>query len=142
MLAWGVRYLLFALGAAGDVDPWVVIASLALHGVCFDFFFAAGFIHVDNEAPPDIRASGQALFTFLTYGLGMWLGGVLSGFIVDFYTTVTADKPVRDWYWIWLIPSIGVLVSLLIFVVGFHIRSKRVPTGDDLARDEAYMTEP
>ena len=56
MLAWGVRYFLFALGAYGTVGPWVVIASLALHGVCFDFFFAAGFIYVDNEAPPEIRA--------------------------------------------------------------------------------------
>ncbi len=138
MLAWGVRYLLFALGASGQVDPWVVIASLALHGVCFDFFFAAGFIYVDNEAPPAIRASGQALFTFLTYGVGMWLGNMLSGYIVDFYTTGPQDHPVRDWYMIWLIPSVGVLVSLLIFVVFFHIRRK--PPADALAGD-AYPPE-
>jgi nucleoside transporter len=86
MLAWGIRYLLFALGYTGQVSPYVVIASLAFHGVCFDFFFAAGFIHVDNEAPPEIRASGQALFTFLTYGVGMWLGNMASGYVVNHYT--------------------------------------------------------
>ncbi len=86
MLAWGLRYMLFSLGAVGLVSPWVVIASLALHGICFDFFFAAGFIYVDNEAPKDIRASGQALFTFLTYGVGMWLGNIVSGVVVDHYS--------------------------------------------------------
>ena len=89
MFAWGLRYLLFAYGSGGEsaaVGPFLVIATLALHGICFDFFFAAGFIHVDNNAPKEVRASGQALFTFLTYGLGMWLGNTLSGFIVDKYT--------------------------------------------------------
>jgi nucleoside transporter len=141
MLAWGVRYFLFSLGAAGQVPPGVVIASLALHGVCFDFFFAAGFIHVDNEAPPTIRASGQALFTFLTYGVGMWLGNMLSGFVVGLYTTGPADAPVRDWYHIWLIPSVGVLISLIIFVLFFRIRRERVPSEYKLAEDEAYLKE-
>jgi len=89
MFAWGLRYLLFAFGSGGEsasVGPFLVIASLALHGICFDFFFAAGFIHVDNNAPKEVRASGQALFTFLTYGLGMWLGNTISGVIVDKYT--------------------------------------------------------
>jgi nucleoside transporter len=130
MLSWGVRYYLFALGAQGLVNPWVVIASLALHGVCFDFFFAAGFIHVDNEAPPSIRASGQALFTFLTYGVGMWLGNVVSGYVVEHYSTGPATNPVRDWFHIWLVPSIGVLVSLVAFVLFFRIHPRQTaPAG-------------
>jgi nucleoside transporter len=121
MAAWGLRYLLFALGAHDVVGPWVVIASLALHGVCFDFFFAAGFIYVDNEAPTDIRASGQALFTFLTYGLGMWLGNELSGYVADAFT----KDSVRDWYHIWLIPSVGVLASLVVFAIFFRVERKQ-----------------
>jgi nucleoside transporter len=122
MFAWGARYYMFSLGAKGQLDPWLVVASLAFHGVCFDFFFAAGFIHVDNEAPKDIRASGQALFTFLTYGLGMFLGNVLSGYVVDYYSTGPKESPVRDWGAIWLVPSVGVLVSLVIFVLFFRTR--------------------
>jgi MFS family permease len=124
MAAWGIRYLLFALGAQGSVNPWIVIASLALHGVCFDFFFAAGFIYVDSEAPNEIRASGQALFTFLTYGLGMWLGNIISGYVVKAYTSGDV-KPVHDWYHIWMIPSIGVLVSLVIFALFFRVERKQ-----------------
>ncbi len=128
MAAWGLRYLLFALGAHDAVSPWIVIASLALHGVCFDFFFAAGFVYVDNEAPNEIRASGQALFTFLTYGLGMWIGNLASGFVVDKYTTHPAGPTapaVYDWYHIWIIPCIGVVVSLVIFALFFRVERKQ-----------------
>jgi hypothetical protein len=124
MAAWGIRYYLFALGAHDAVGPWTVIASLALHGVCFDFFFAAGFIYVDNEAPREIRASGQALFTFLTYGLGMWLGNIISGFVVKTYTSGTAEAPVYDWYHIWIIPSAGVVASLIVFALFFRMQKK------------------
>ena len=141
MLAWGVRYLLFALGAEGDVSPWVVIASLALHGICFDFFFAAGFIYVDNEAPKEIRASAQALFTFLTYGVGMWLGNMLSGFVVDYYSEGPVTSPTRNWYAIWLVPSVGVLVSLTAFVLFFHLKKQEkgqaVPAGAEDAWKQA-----
>jgi nucleoside transporter len=122
MLAWGVRYALFAVGGPTGFPFALVILGVALHGVCFDFFFAAGFIHVDNEAPRDIRASGQALFSFLTYGLGMWLGALLCGKVKAYYTS-TADQSV-NWSWFWLVPSLGVLLSLTIFVLFFHSRSR------------------
>jgi MFS family permease len=120
MAAWGLRYLVFSLGARSRLSPWTVVAFLALHGVCFDFFFAAGFIHVENQAPSAIRASAQALFTFLTYGLGMFLGNVLSGYVVKFYTQGSAEAPRRDWGAIWMVPCLGVLVSLAVFVAYFR----------------------
>jgi dipeptide/tripeptide permease len=120
MLAWGVRYAIFSLG-----EPyWLVIASLALHGVCFDFFFAAGFIHVDNRAPSNIRASAQALFTFLTYGVGMWIGGELSGRMAGYYTN--PETRVTDWREFWIGPSIGVLVCLVVFALFFREKGKEV----------------
>jgi len=113
MLAWGIRYAIFAVG-----EPYgLVISSLALHGICFDFFFAAGFIYVDNEAPPDIRASGQALFSFLTYGAGMWIGGELSGRIVDHFKI---SENVHNWTGIWIVPSVGVFIALAIFLAFFR----------------------
>jgi len=124
MAAWGARYYLFSLGASGAIDPWYVVGCLALHGVCFDFFFAAGFIHVENETPNESRASGQALFTFLTYGLGMFLGNVLSGYIVNYFSTGPETAPIRDWQSIWLVPSAGVLISLAIFVIFFRLRRR------------------
>jgi MFS family permease len=126
MLAWGIRYALFAVG--GETGIWfaLVIVGVALHGVCFDFFFAAGFIHVDNEAPRDVRASGQALFSFLTYGVGMWLGSLLCGEIKTYCSTKEVlngvESTVVDWKQFWLIPSLGVLACLSIFVLFFRTR--------------------
>lgn len=112
MLCWGIRYALFA-----QMGPFsLVLLGVALHGVCFDFFFAAGFIYVDNTAPKDIRASGQALFAFLTYGVGMWLGSILSGAMNRYFTS----QGVVDWTAFWLLPSVGVLVSVLLFVLLFR----------------------
>jgi nucleoside transporter len=118
MLAWGLRYGIFAVG-----QPfWLVVVGLALHGLCFDFFFAAGFIHVDNKSPSTIRASAQALFSFLTYGLGMWLGGIASGQLGDYFTDPVTNA--TNWSAFWTVPCVGVLISLAIFVVFFRDRGK------------------
>jgi MFS family permease len=133
MLAWGVRYALFAIG-----DPFaVLLLGVALHGICFDFFFAAGFIHVDNTAPKDIRGSAQALFALLTYGVGMWLGSVLSGYLNDFFK----HDGVVDWRAYWTVPSVGVLVSLIVFVVFFRVGGGPKMTAKQMAEDEAYAKE-
>ena len=113
MLCWGIRYILFA-----QMGPFeLVLLGVLLHGICFDFFFAAGFIYVDNTAPKDIRASGQALFSTLTYGIGMWLGSVLSGILNKQYTG--ADGVV-DWRQFWMIPAYGVLAAVVVFFLFFR----------------------
>ncbi|MBX7102973.1 MAG: MFS transporter [Gemmataceae bacterium] len=135
MLAWGTRYAWFAFTHPnpstlpftlpfdlGNQIDWSVVLPLALHGICYDFFFAAAFIHVDNESPADIRGSAQALFTFLTYGLGMWLGNMISGQLADWLTK--KNNGVMDWQTFWLIPSVGVLASMLVFVVFFRLEPK------------------
>lgn len=128
MLAWGVRYALFSVGGPEGFPFTLVLIGIALHGICFDFFFAAGFIHVDNEAPRDIRASGQALFSFLTYGVGMWLGSLVAGRTVDMFKN--PETGIVDWADFWLVPSIGVLASLAVFVIFFHRSSNSVPPAE------------
>lgn len=121
MVAWGLRYAFFT---AGGPFP-LIVAGLALHGICYDFFFAAGFIYVDNEAPDDIKNSAQALFGVLTYGLGMYLGNVASGW-VNYFTTRESVDPATgqtvkstNWTLFWLIPCIGVVLSLVVFAAFF-----------------------
>jgi MFS family permease len=120
MFCWGLRYFLFSQGGPEGFPFALVIIGVALHGFCFDFFFAAGFIHVDNEAPKDIRASGQALFSFLTYGVGMWIGNMLAGRLKERFTI----DGVVDWRSFWLVPSAGVMLALLIFVLFFHLHKR------------------
>ena len=67
VIAWPLRYVIFALG-----EPvWMVIASLAFHGIGFTFFFVTSQIYVDHVAKADIRASAQSLLTLSHWGSGI-----------------------------------------------------------------------
>ncbi|HVK09424.1 MAG TPA: MFS transporter [Gemmataceae bacterium] len=121
MLCWGLRYALFAFSAGKEELYSMAFVGILLHGICFDFFFAAAFIYVDKKAPPDIRPSAQALFTFLTYGAGMFIGNIVAGYLAGFLTTKTAEgAEVVDWQTFWLVPAVGVFVSMLAFVALFR----------------------
>ena len=73
MAAWVIRYLLFAFGAPDQV-VWMMFLAIALHGICYDFFFVTGFIYTDKKAPKSIRGQAQSLLVFFTQGVGMWIG--------------------------------------------------------------------
>ena len=73
MLAWVGRYLLFAFGAPHQAT-WMLFVAIALHGVCYDFFFVTGFIYTDKTASKDIRSQAQSMLVFLTQGVGMYFG--------------------------------------------------------------------
>lgn len=116
MAAWALRYFCFSV--ASDGEPYVlVLLGVILHGVCFDFFLAAGFIHTEKKAPAEIRGSAQALFSFLTYGVGMWIGNEVSGRVVSAYTEPGWFYDVKDWKSIWMVPAVGAAVCLALFVV-------------------------
>ena len=73
MLAWVLRYLLFAYGAPDQV-VWMILLGVALHGICFDFFFVTGFMYTDKIAPKSIRTQAQSLLVFFTQGIGLFIG--------------------------------------------------------------------
>ena len=119
MLAWIVRYALFAFGNAGPLMGMLWL-GIVLHGICFDFFFVVGQIYIDREAPAALRAATQGLITFLTYGLGMFVGSWLSGWVVDMHAQTAADGAiVHDWHAIWLIAGACAGVVLILFVLLF-----------------------
>jgi len=78
MLAWVVRYALFAFGAADEVR-WMVILGIVLHGICYDFFFVTGQIYTDQAAPKQVRAQAQGLLVLFTLGLGMAISAKVAG---------------------------------------------------------------
>ena len=120
MAAWGIRYAIFAVG---EPIPLVVV-GLALHGICYDFFFVAAYIHVDNKAGREIRASAQALFNLVSMGLGMYFGNMVFGYFFDNFRTTAGTA---DWARIWGWPAASVIVVLVIFAIGF--RERRKPAG-------------
>jgi nucleoside transporter len=78
MLAWVARYALFAVGAPAGIF-WLVLIGIALHGVCYDFFFVTGFIYTDQKATKEIRGQAQGLLVLITQGFGLGLGAYLTG---------------------------------------------------------------
>ncbi len=78
MGCWVVRYALFAFGAP-DQTTWMLLLAVALHGICYDFFFVTGFMYTDQKAPKAIRGQAQGLLVFLTQGVGMFFGYKIMG---------------------------------------------------------------
>jgi nucleoside transporter len=123
LLTWSVRYLLLAYGNAGDLVSLFYTAIL-VHGICYDFFFMTGQLYTDQEAPAHLRNTAQGFIQFLTYGVGMFLGSMLSGVTVDAFTTGTGETVTRNWQGFWITSSIGALLIFLLVALVFRSRGK------------------
>jgi MFS family permease len=73
--AWAVYYL----NLAAHPPLWLALAGLPLNGVAIACFIIAGQTFLDSQAPPDRRASAQAVHVIVTSGLGSLVGNVLAG---------------------------------------------------------------
>jgi MFS family permease len=130
MAAWAIRYVFFAYGHPTD-KMWMLYAGILLHGICYDFFFVTGQIYVDNKAPTRVRAAAQGFLAFVTLGLGLFVGSIVSGRVVNAYST--PEAPVgHDWQSIWLVPAAMAGVVLVLFALLFHERGDGRVTEIDL----------
>jgi MFS family permease len=115
MLAWVARYALFAFGDAGS-GMYMLLIGIALHGICYDFFFVSGQIYTDSKAGPRYKSAAQGLITLATYGVGMLIGFWVAGIVTD--TFLLADQS-KDWQSIWLVPSAIAAVVTILFLILF-----------------------
>ncbi|MEC5147360.1 nucleoside permease [Chitinophaga sp. 212800010-3] len=119
MLAWVIRYTLFAYGNI-DANYWMLIVGIVLHGICYDFFFVTGQIYTDRVAGEEFKSSAQGFVTLATYGVGMLIGFLISGPIVEAYKTGNT----HNWHSIWLIPASIAAVVLVLFMLFFRDNNK------------------
>jgi len=111
--AWMLRYICFAFGDNG-ANLWMLYAGIILHGICYDFFFVTGYMYTEKKAGEKIKNAAQGLFTFATYGAGMLIGTLFSGYTSDYFTV----DGVYQWTNIWLVPtciSVAVLIYFILF---------------------------
>jgi nucleoside transporter len=116
--AWLLRYVFFAYG--NMENSWMLYAGIILHGICYDFFFVTGYMYTEKKAGEKIKNAAQGLFTFATYGVGMYIGTLYSGHVVDQYKVATAvgDASQHNWQSIWLVPAAiagAVLIAFILF---------------------------
>jgi len=120
ILCWVARYLLFAYGNNEGL-VFMFYAGIILHGLCYDFFFVTGQIYVDNEAPEEVRSSAQGLIALVTYGLGMYIGSVYSGYVVESQQIMSDAGEIigHHWWNIWMVPAGLAGVVLILFAIFF-----------------------
>lgn len=117
MVAWALRYALFAIGDGGG-NLWAVYLGVALHGVCYDFFFVAGAIYTGTIASPKgVNAQAQGMLTLFTYGVGMLLGSQIGGFL---YAQLPEQATVADWHQMWWYPAAAAAVIAILFQLTFR----------------------
>jgi NHS family xanthosine MFS transporter len=122
MLAWTLRFGLFAFGNPGD-GLWMIVLSCIVYGMAFDFFNISGSLFVEGQSDPAIRASAQGLFMLMTNGIGAVLGSSISGWAIDAYFTRPDHS--LEWHGIWLTFAAYSLAVAVLFV--FLFRHKHAP---------------
>ncbi|MFV8360727.1 nucleoside permease [Flavobacterium sp. LS1P3] len=120
MLAWAIRYVLFAYGNGDDLS-FMLIIGIALHGICYDFFFVSGQIYTNSKAGEKYKSAAQGLITLATYGVGMLIGFAVAGWITDNYKML--DGAI-NWEMVWIIPAGIALAVFLLFALLFNEKNK------------------
>lgn len=115
MLAWTVRYLMFAYGDTGEL-MFMLLIGIALHGLCYDFFFVSGQIYTNFKAGDKFRSSAQGLITLATYGVGMLIGFYVAGLITDAYSLSGEGHAWKD---IWIFPAAFALAVMILYAIFF-----------------------
>ena len=120
MLAWSIRYVLFAFGDPGP-GIWMLFLGILLHGICYDFFFVAGQIYTEYKAGEKNKSAAQGLITLATYGLGMLVGFWLSGNVFNYFAVEGGG---HNWTMIWIVPATIAFLVLLWF--GFSFKNEKI----------------
>ena len=138
MLAWFIRFGLFAYGNPGD-GLWMIILSCIVYGMAFDFFNISGSLFVETQCDPTIRASAQGLFMMMTNGIGAVLGSSISGIVIDRFFTY-ADQS-KDWHGIWISFSLYALVVAILFVILFKHKHNSKAIGEKVQQPQKVIIE-
>jgi len=124
MLAWVLRYILFALAAPTGIF-WMIMFGIILHGICYDFFFVAGQIYVDKKAVPAIRGQAQGFLVLMTYGVGMLIGAQISGWLFNSIVIDSGAQAMQQWQNFWFAPAAFAGLVLIFFILFF--KEKKIP---------------
>ena len=127
LLAWIIRFLFFGYGDAMNT-VWMFYIAILLHGVCYDFFFVTGMIYTDTKAGNTIKSQAQGLISIATYGVGMYIGSIIAGYVKDLYTSKgEGNVDVTNWLNVWYVPAGIAAVVLVLFLLFFKDKKEVKP---------------
>ena len=116
MMAWVLRFGLLGTGNPGG-GVWMLILSMIVYGVAFDFFNISGSLYVNQQTSSTIRSSAQGVFMIMTNGFGAFIGSYAAGKVVD----------VAGWPDAWFVFAGYSLVVGLLFAVVFRPQKVQGP---------------
>ena len=123
MFAWFLRFGLFAYGEPEGFGLVLIIVSMIVYGMAFDFFNISGSLFIELETDDKMRGSAQGLFMMMTNGFGTMIGALGSGIIIDkFYVSA---EGIWNWQSIWLGFAAYAFVVAILFMILF--KHKHVP---------------
>lgn len=126
MFAWTLRFGFFAFGDPSPGGFVLLTLSMLVYGIAFDFFNISGSMYIEQSVSSDIRASAQGLFMTAVNGIGAYVGAIVSGKVVDYFTV----EGIREWQTIWLIFAAYALVLGIVFFFTFHHKHDREKFAD------------
>lgn len=122
MFAWVLRFGLFGAGDPGS-GVWMLILSMVVYGVAFDFFNISGSLYVNMRTSGKIQNSAQGLFMLMTNGIGATIGTLSAQAVVNRFTenfqTTSGTFMVGDWSTVWYIFAGYALVVAVLFMILF-----------------------
>ena len=118
IFAWVARFTLFGLGNPAE-GLFLLILSMIIYGIAFDFFLISGSLYVETETEPTIRASAQGLYMIMANGIGAFIGGVASGKVIDLFTV----SGIKDWRSIWFAFAGYALLLAIAFIFLFRFKT-------------------
>lgn len=129
MVAWVLRFGLFGLGNPGG-GVWLLIISMLVYGLAFDFFNISGSLFVDKETDTSTRSSAQGLFMLMTNGVGATIGTYLAQLVVNKFCSwqdimvdgTTKSLLVGDWQSVWFIFAAYALIVTIVFAIIFKYK--------------------
>jgi hypothetical protein len=90
-------------------------------------------MYTEKKAGESIKNAAQGLFTFATYGVGMFIGTWYSGFVVAKYASSSIDAVTKaetiahNWTTIWLYPAAIAGAVLIAFIFSFNEKKEVTP---------------
>jgi NHS family nucleoside permease-like MFS transporter/NHS family xanthosine MFS transporter len=115
MFAWVLRFGLFGAGDPG-AGVWMLILSMLVYGVAFDFFNISGSLYVNSRTSGKIQNSAQGLFMLMTNGIGATIGTLSAQAVVNHFV-FNAENP--NWNAAWYIFAGYALVVAILFMFIF-----------------------
>ncbi len=119
MLAWVLRFGLFAYGDPTMFGTSLIVLSCIVYGMAFDFFNISGSLFVETSTDASIRSSAQGLFMMMTNGVGAYLGSKISGYVIGKYFLLPGGA--TNWHGTWLaFAGYSLVVAVLFFIFFKH----------------------